>query len=86
VITALGDQRFRFNGPDGAICNPAPTISGDINDLTASKPEIAPDTIEPGWDGTPLHASAIAGYLSFWSQLLRRSRTATAKASELMSR
>jgi hypothetical protein len=80
AITALGRQRFRVHGPNGAERPPAPKLRGNATDVTAAHPHITPTTIEPDWDGTPLdlpHATDV--YLTRWAiQKARRERTSEA--------
>jgi hypothetical protein len=76
TIIALGSQRFRFNGPDGATYSPAPPISGLADDLTAEHPGIEPNTIEPDWDGQPIASDAAATYLSTWHEVINRNKSA----------
>jgi hypothetical protein len=76
TIAALGRQRFRFSGSDGTTCSPAPPTHGRVDELAEAHGDITPDALEPDWDGTPLHAWAIASYLTAWRTLIRRNRTA----------
>jgi uncharacterized protein DUF222/HNH endonuclease len=73
-ITALGRQRFRFNGPGGALYSLAPTTRGTAHELIAAHPEIEPETIQPDWDGTPVHNGAISAFLTIWNEVVRRGR------------
>jgi hypothetical protein len=69
TVTALGKQRFRFHGPNGAERPPAPNTRGSLAGVTTTYPHITPATIEPDWDGTPLdlpHATDV--YLTNWAR------------------
>jgi hypothetical protein len=79
AATELGSQRLRSDETEGMPATPAPPISGTVSGLTARYSKISPKTIEPDWDGTPLHASAIAGYLTVWNNLLRKNRASAAQ-------
>lgn len=46
--------RLRFAGPDGRVLEPTPATGPATGDLVTTNQEITPDTIGPGWDGTPL--------------------------------
>lgn len=66
-IVALGRQRFRFHGPQGAVRPQAPRIWGNPDELTQAHADIHPTTIEPDWDGSPLDlAEAVSSYLAAW--------------------
>jgi HNH endonuclease len=66
-IVALGRQRFRFHGPQGAVRPQAPQIRGNADELMRAHAGITPTTIEPDWDGAPLDlAAAVSCYLAAW--------------------
>jgi hypothetical protein len=66
-IVALGRQRFRFHGPQGAVRPQAPSIWANADELTRAYADITPTTIEPDWDGAPLDlAEAVSSYLAAW--------------------
>jgi hypothetical protein len=46
--------RLRVIGPDGRTIDPAPPIGPGNADLLPTNGQITPDTIGPGWDGSPL--------------------------------
>jgi hypothetical protein len=72
-------QRLGSDETEGIPAYPAPPISGTVSGLSARYSKISPKTIEPNWDGTPLHASAIADYLTVWNSLLRKNRASSAQ-------
>jgi HNH endonuclease len=66
-IVALGRQRFRFHGSQGAVRPPAPRIWGNADGITRTYADITPTTIEPDWDGAPLDLpEAVSSYLAAW--------------------
>ncbi len=69
-IVALGGQQFRFVGPDGITISPAPALHGNADELVQEYLDIEPETIQPDWDGTPLHRRAFSDYLSRWKATL----------------
>lgn len=82
TITAMGRQRFDFHGPGGATRPQAPPIRGNPDDLTHTHPDITPTTIEPDWDGAPLHLhEAVATYLTSWADTAQTTASAAAGAS-----
>ena len=81
-ITALGGQRFRFHGPNGAVrpfAPPAPPRIPDIGDVSGIA-DIGPTTIQPDWNGSGLPGWATAGYLAIWRERERRAQRRTARA------
>jgi hypothetical protein len=74
TVTALGRQRFRFNSPAGALYSLAPPIRGTAIELIDAHPQIEPETIQPDWDGTPVHNVAISAFLTLWNEVVRRGK------------
>ena len=80
TVVALGKQRFRFHGPRGAVRPPAPKMFGDRTGLTQAHPEIKPGTLEPDWDGSPLHlAHAVDVFVTGWA--IKAARRSVAETS-----
>lgn len=66
-IVTLGQQRFRFRGTAGRPVPSAPQLTGNAEALARAHGDVAPTTIEPDWEGSPLHLDdAVAGYLTAW--------------------
>jgi hypothetical protein len=82
TITALGRQQFRFTGPDGITTTPAPTIQGNADDIATEHADITPATIQPDWDGRPLHSWAVAADLATWKEAVSRDRIREARAGD----
>jgi hypothetical protein len=81
-VVALGRQRFRFHGPRGAVRPQAPLTSGRADDLVAAHADIGPGTIEPDWDGSPLHlAEAVDVFCTNWRTRARRDAEPAAVAA-----
>lgn len=62
-IEALGRQRFEFKASVGIAYPVAPHLEGAVADLQARRPDIAPGTIVPNWDGQHLDLDWAVGCL-----------------------
>lgn len=72
-IVALNRQRFRFHGPRGDVCPPAPRTSGTASSLVDAHCRTGSSAIETGWDGAALNLGyAVSGYLQAWEAAARR--------------
>jgi hypothetical protein len=74
-VVAPGKQRFPFHGPRGAVRPQAPTLGRSLVGRAGTHPDLQPGTIEPDWDGSPLHLEPASDvYLTAWTRREARIR------------
>ncbi len=82
TIQALGRQRFRFLGPDGVVYSPAPTMSGDADDLITQFPGIRPETIQPDRDPVAVPSSPVTTLPTAWGHTVNCDKTSPEEADD----